>query len=273
MPKNTAHRRTSGKSCRKSSHKATLSPPLWVSQNFLTSGSFIRRLLNHTDICHSDLVVEIGPGKGHITRELLPRCGRVLAAELDPALCARLEERFTNEDRLQLWQGDFFAMPLPREPYKVFSNIPFSRTTDILRRLTQSPNPPDCAWLVVEMGAAKRFAAQGKPGLSALMLAPFFEVRIAAAIPREQFHPAPRVDAALLELRRKPEPDLPASQRQSFQRFLEQGLNQGVRSLLTKRQISSALGRAGLPLPADDANMKYVQWLCLFRAWRQLSRK
>lgn len=269
MPKNTAHpAHNAHKRAPRSSP-----PPLWTGQNFLTSGRTIRRLLACTDIGPEDLVVEIGPGKGHITRELLPRCGRVLAAELDPALCARLRERFAGEARLRLWQGDFLSMPLPREPYKVFANIPFSRTTDILRRLTQGPNPPVCAWLVVELGAAKRFAGQGKPGLSALALAPFFQVRVAAPVPREQFHPAPRVDAALLELRRRSDPDLPPSQRQAFRRFLEQGLGRGARSLLTRGQIASALGRAGLPLPADDANMKYVQWLCLFRAWRQSGGK
>ena len=273
MPKNTASGRAAPLTSAHKRAPGACSAPLWVSQNFLTSGPAIRRLLACTDIGPKDLVVEIGPGKGHITRELLPRCGSVLAAELDPALCARLRERFAGERRLRLWQGDFLAMPLPRAPYKVFANIPFSRTTDILRRLTQAPNPPACAWLVVELGAAKRFSGQGKPGLAALCLAPFFDVRIAARVSREQFHPAPRVDAALLELRRKPEPDLPLGQSRSFRLFLEQGLSRGARSLLTKRQIASALGRAGLPLPADDANMKYVQWLCLFRAWRQAGRR
>ncbi|MCI8385548.1 MAG: 23S ribosomal RNA methyltransferase Erm [Acutalibacter sp.] len=270
MSKNPANRRPKQ---RPSGHCPQTPAPLWASQNFLTSSRTIRRLLACTDISPQDLVVEIGPGKGHITRELLPRCGSVLAAELDSALCARLRERFAGEARLRLWQGDFLTMPLPKGHYKVFANIPFSHTTDILRRLSQAPNPPACAWLVVERGAAMRFAGQGRPGLSALMLAPFFQVRIAASIPREQFHPAPRVDAVLLELRRRPQPDLPPSQRQSFRRFLEQGLSRGALSLLSKKQLASALGRAGLPLPADDSNMKYVQWLCLFRAWRLLGRK
>lgn len=128
MPKNHAHKQ---------------SAPLSVSQNFLTSSHTIRRLLDLTELCRDDLVVEIGPGKGHITRELLDRCGSVLAAELDPALCARLSRSFAGELRFSLYQGDFFAMPLPQKrSYFVFSNIPFSRTTDIVRRLTQArPRP------------------------------------------------------------------------------------------------------------------------------------
>lgn len=202
MPKNHKHDRSgcsyrAGRSQPSKTNRGRYAsePPLSVSQNFLTSGTVIRRLLAQTDIGPQDLVVEIGPGKGHITRELLPRCRQVLAAELDPALCARLRERFAGEPRLRLAEGDFLAMPLPRGPYKVFANIPFSRTTDILRRLTGAAPPPLAAWLVVERGPC---------------------------------------------------------------------------SLLTKRQIAAALRREGLPPPGEDANLKYVQWLCLFRYGREL---
>lgn len=244
--------------------------PLWAGQNFLTSGPVIRRLLDAARIGKEDLVIEIGPGKGHITRELLPRCGALKAAELDPALCRRLTEQFGGESNFHLYQGDFLKMPLPKGGYKVFANIPFSRTTEIIRRLTGAPNPPSAAWLIVEQGAAKRFA--GKPGdnLTSLSLRPFFDVRIAALVPRREFHPSPRVDAALLELTRRAQPDIPLKDQALYRRFLEQVWKQGLRSLLTKRQISTALRLAGLP-PADDANMKYVQWLCLFRCWRRFA--
>lgn len=242
--------------------------PLWAGQNFLTSGPVIRRLLDTARIGKSDFVLEIGPGKGHITRELLARCGTLKAAELDPSLCRRLEARFAGEPNFRLHQGDFLKMPLPKGPYKVFANIPFNRTTEIIRRLTAAPNPPAAAWLIVEQGAAKRFA--GKTSLASLSLRPFFEVRIAAFVPRWEFHPAPQVDAALLELVRRPQPDLPLEERDLYRRFLEQGWKRGIHGLLTKRQISTALRLAGLP-PADDANLKYVQWLCLFRYWRRFA--
>ncbi len=239
--------------------------PLWASQNFLTGRGVIRRLIGLSDIGETDLVVEIGPGKGHITRELLPRCGRLLAAELDPALCQRLKSRFAGEDKLRLYQGDFLRTPLPKGDYKVFANIPFSQTTAIIRRLTEGPNPPQAAWLVVELGAAKRFAGAGRESLASLGLKPFFDLRVAARIPRGEFHPMPRVDAALLELKRRPVPDLPPKERGRYLAFLRQAQTQGLRRLLTKRQAATALRLAGLPPVGEDANMKYVQWLCLFR--------
>lgn len=242
--------------------------PLWASQNFLTGGPLLRRLVNLSDIGKDDLVIEIGPGKGHITQVLLPRCKRLIAAELDPALCQKLTARFAGADNFSLYPGDFLQMPLPKGKYKVFANIPFAQTTAILRRLTESGRPPQGAWLVVEWGAARRFAGAGRESLASLGLKPYYDVRIAARIPRSQFHPMPRVDAALLELKRKPQPDLSPGERSSYQAFLRRAFDCGLTALLTKRQISTALRQAGLPLPTTDATLKYVQWLCLFRCWR-----
>ena len=252
--------------------KNTGSAPLWAGQNFLTGAGEIRRLLALSDISSQDLVIEIGPGKGHITRELLSCCGKLLAVELDPALCARLAERFAGEPKLSLFRGDFLKMSLPKGKYKVFANIPFSHTTEIIRRLTQAPNPPTAAWLVVELGAAKRFVGAGRENLSSLSLRPFYQARIAAKISRTQFHPAPRVDAALLELCRRSGPDLPLGQCQSYQVFLERAWKRGLNGMLTKKQISTALRLADLPPLARDANLEYVQWLCLFRCWRSMGK-
>lgn len=257
MPKNTYH----GKAA-----------PISFSQNFLTSSRTIRRLLTFSDLKSGDLVYEIGPGKGHITRELLKTGATVRAVELDPKLYARLTETFAGEPSLSLRQGDFLAAPLPRTgSYKVFSNIPFSRTTDILRKLTQSPNPPAAAWLIVEMGAAKRFCSSTSK--SAFTLRPFFDVTTACPIDRKEFHPAPSVDCALLCVRRKENPDLPLADRALYREFLEHAWKKGLRSLLTKKQISTALRLSGLPQPTPDSTLLYVQWLCLFRCWRQLGRK
>ncbi len=247
-------------------------PPLWAGQNFLTSGPVIRQLLDVTTINRTDSVLEIGSGKGHITRELLPRCKNLLAAELDPALCQKLTERFGRSEGFQMHQGDFLRMPLPAGPYKVFANIPFGRTTEIIRRLTEGKNPPSAAWLIVESGAAKRFAGKPADTLTSLRLRPFFQLRIAAFIPKKEFHPAPRVDAALLELIRRPQPDLPMEDRTAYCAFLEQGWKQGLTNMLTKKQISTALRLEGLPPAEESATMKYVQWLCLFRCWQRMGK-
>lgn len=257
MSKKPTHKRAGG-----------ICAPLSFSQNFLTSRCTIHRLLDLTDISSGDLVVEIGPGKGHITRELLPKCGTLLAAELDPALCVRLRESFSGEAKFSLFQGDFFSMPLPNEPYKVFSNIPFSRTTDIVRHLAWGRFPPEAAWLLMEKGAALRFCGRPRESQAALLLLPFFQTGICAQVPRQEFHPAPRVDAALLCLRKKVQPDLPWDQRAAYREFIRRSWGQGLPAQLTKKQVATALRLEGLPPIPRDSNLLYVQWLCLFRCWQ-----
>lgn len=234
-----------------------------ISQNFLTSGRVIGRLLALTDLSEQDTALEIGAGRGHITRALAMRCGRVLTCEIDPALASRL--RGTLPENVRLHQGDFLRMPLPRGPYKIFANIPFSRTTDIIRRLTDAPNPPDAAWLIVERGAAMRFSGAGRESPASLSLRPWWEVRIVHRLRREDFHPMPSVDCVLLEMRRKTPPDVPVRERRLWDSFMDRAARQGLRGLLTPRQISSALRQADVPM---SATLRYVQWLCLFRCWR-----
>lgn len=185
-------------------------------------------------------MVEIGPGKGHITRHLLPRCGRVTAVELDPKLYANLQAKFAGESRLHLVQGDFLTWQLPRGNYKVFANIPFSRTTEIVRKLTQGPRPPQEIWLVMQKGAAKRFLGHPRENLTSLGIKPWFEGEILYHFRREDFHPLPSADIVLLHLKRKLAPDLTAAQRGAWLRF------------------------AAARLPAAHDTL-YIQWLCLFR--------
>lgn len=238
-----------------------------ISQNFLTSWAVLRRLLARTDLQSGDTVLEIGAGKGHITRALAERCGRVLTCEIDPALCGYLQGRLP--ENVRLYPGDFLRMPLPRGPYKVFANIPFNLTSEIIRRLTQSANPPSCIWLIVEKGAAMRFCGQGRETAASLEMKPWWALRIICPVRREDFHPMPSVDCVLLEIRRRPEPDVPPDQRALWQRFVACGLRQGLRGLLAPRQAAAALRQAKLPM---SATLRYVQWLCLFRCWRDRFR-
>ncbi|MDR1693454.1 MAG: rRNA adenine N(6)-methyltransferase family protein [Oscillospiraceae bacterium] len=225
------------------------SAPVSVSQNFLTERKTIRRLIRIAGLRKADHVVEIGAGKGHITRELAKTCARVSAYEIDPSLSARLRGMFASADGVRVTRGDFLEKPLPGDgPYKVFSNIPFSRTSEIIRKLTGPGSPPEDIWLVTEKGAALRF--QGIPGdtRASLLLKPFYTAEIRYTFRREDFHPAPSVDVVLLHLKPKPEPDLPLSRRREYEAF--------IAKMLTRRS------------PRPSGETLYIQWLCLFRRLR-----
>lgn len=247
--------------------------PLSVSQNFLTSRVTITRLLKLTSLNKNDYVIEIGAGKGHITGELLKRCGNVSAFEKDAKLAGYLQNKFNNADNLKLLQSDFLCANLPNNSdYKVFSNIPFSITTAIVRKLTETPNPPKESWLVIEKGAAKRF--MGKPNETefSLSLKPFFTINIRYYFNRGDFHPMPNTDTVLIHVARKENPDIPKNMRGEFIAFIKKGMRYGISSLLTRRQVKTALKLAGLSDIEESGEILYVQWLCLFRCYRGLNR-
>jgi len=227
----------------KNKNNSRESQDLRVSQNFLTSRAVVERIVSLARLRREDHVVEIGPGKGHITRALLKRCGQVTAIELDPVLYEKLRETLGGADNLRLVQADFLRRPLPRGPYKVFANIPFNQTTAILRKLTQSSNPPDEIWLVVEKGAALRFIGRPRESLTSLNLKPWFEAELRYYFHRADFHPMPAAEAVLLHLTRKAAPDIPPARRAAYERFVRTRKGHATRDTL------------------------YIQWLCLFRRY------
>ncbi len=242
--------------------------PYSVSQNFLTSRSLINRLIKMTDINNGDTVLEIGAGKGHITRALSGCCKNVISYEIDKKLYERVKNSFA--ENVCLYNTDFLKCSLPKEPYKVFANIPFSRTTEIVRKLTSADSLADGIWLVMERGAAKRFCGIHRSNLNSLMIKPFFESKIIYHFNRADFHPSPNTDVVLLQLKRKDNFDMNPSQRRDFYAFLSHSLKYGLfgsHALLTKKQISTALRLAELPQIYPSGDVMYVQWLCLFRCW------
>lgn len=248
--------------------------PYSISQNFLTNRRLVSQLIRKSGICSHDTVLEIGAGKGHITKELSSSCKMVIAYEIDKKLYENLKPQL--EENVRLFHMDFLKCALPKQPYKVFSNIPFSKTTAILEKLTQAKPLPEGLWLVMEKGAAMRFCGLPGNNLHSLLIKPFFETRIIYAFKRNDFHPAPRVDIVLLELKRKEKPDIQPAQRSDFSAFLSHSLRYGLygpRALLTKKQISMALRLSGLPPIKPSGEVLYIQWLCLFRCWLRHGRK
>ncbi len=246
--------------------------PYWVSQNFLTRRKIINKLISKTTITSSDTVLEIGAGKGHITKALSEKCKRVISYEIDEKLYSKLKPQLN--DNVRLYRGDFLKSKLPSYPYKVFANIPFSKTTEIIRKLTSANNPPESIWLIMEKGAAKRFCGLPKDNINSLLLKPFFNSNIIWHFNRNDFHPAPNTDVVMLEMKLKETFDIPCSQRDDFKAFLEQNQKGlfGSRSLMTKKQISTALKLEKLPQIPQTGDISYIQWLCLFRCWLKFGK-
>lgn len=159
-------------------------------------------LVRQADVRPGELVLDIGAGLGALTRPLLAAGARVVAIERDPRIAARLARRTAGAVGLTVVTGDALAVPLPRRPYRVVANIPFSITTPLLRRLVDSPLV--AADLVVELAAGRRLAspavAAARPELGRWHRR--CEFSLGPVIPPHRFRPPPSVPAVVLRLRR-----------------------------------------------------------------------
>jgi len=179
---------------------------LW-SQNFLINRELISKLIRGSSISPADTVLDIGSGQGVITRELLKITSHVISIEKDP--------RFTDHPQ------NFLTYPLPVYPYKVFANIPFSITGDIMRKLLNAPNPPSDCYLIVQAEAANKFMVRSGPNtMAALLYYPWWEIQTVYKFKRSDFKPAPKVDSLLLHLIPRSKPFIPALQKNAYFDFV-----------------------------------------------------
>src|SRR5690349_7028015 len=113
-----------------------------LSQHFLRNPQFVKSLLAGTKIGAQDVVYDLGAGSGVITTALADIVKQVMAVELDDRMVIKLRENFAAAKNVTIQHADVTKMPLPRTPYKVFANIPFSLSSQIVQRLCDAPNPP-----------------------------------------------------------------------------------------------------------------------------------
>ncbi len=225
-------------------------PKKSLSQHFLTDPAALDAIVAAAELATGDHVVEIGPGLGVLTRRLLAAGASVAAVELDPGLAAWLRRELTGVPGFSLIEADALALH-PRDvaghgDYKVVANIPYHITSPLLHAFLGTERPPSLIVLLVQAEVAERVAAP--PGRMSYLSA--FAQNVASAevigrVPRDAFEPPPEVASAILRLRRRPHPVIPAgADRERFVRLVQAGFRQ------RRKQLHNGLGRE-LPVDRD----------------------
>lgn len=241
------------------------------SQNFLRDPRLVERLHDASSISQDDLVIEIGPGAGALTDGLARRAGRVIAIELDIALAERLRRLYAANPRVDVRTGDFLEYELPQRPYKVFANIPFAYTREIVTRLTSAVCPPREASLVMQREAAEKFRGVPREYLFSILLKPWFELEITHHFRRGDFMPVPSVEVVMLRIRKRGPPLVAPEQRQFYRDFAAYSFSahhgsfdRVLRDALSYRQRRQALKHSGIDPNAAPSSISFSQLLQLF---------
>jgi 16S rRNA (adenine1518-N6/adenine1519-N6)-dimethyltransferase len=231
-----------------------LSPRHALGQNFLVEPAHLTRLVDAASLTPGETVLEIGPGTGTLTEELLARGVRVVAAEIDRGLAALLRATFANEPRFTLVEGDCLEgkhalapgllAGLGHGPFALVANLPYAAGTPVMIALLA--DHPRCRGLFVTVQREVAHRLVASPGTRdfgplAVLAQSVASPQIIATLPPGCFWPRPDVTSAMVAIPRLANPATPEPRRlvDFCQRLFAQ----------RRKQLGAVLGRAG-PWPA-----------------------
>lgn len=238
-----------------------------LAQNFFRDPQLVAAIVRQSSLSPEDVVVEIGPGEGIITEQLANVVGKVLAIEKDPTLAADLRKKLPN---IEVHCADFLAFEVKEDRYKIFSNIPFNRTADILKRILKLKEVEE-SYLVVQKEAAEKYTGVPRETEISVRTKPWVTSEIIRQFERTDFEPVPSVDVVLLHIRRREQPLIPADQAQIYKEFVTHGFHGAKDSLalsfkkvFTYTQWKRLSANLKFPLKATPTSLRFEQWLGLF---------
>lgn len=249
-----------------------------LSQNFLVDGNVVRKAVDCAEIESDELVLEIGPGPGALTQELLNRGARVVAVDKDERLAQALDRFQTQDQRLTIIAADILSLSLSElladpKKAKVVANLPYSITTPILVRLLQVHDRLESITVLVQKEVAERMAAPAgtKAYGSLSVLVQFWStVKYQFTVSPSCFFPKPKVASAVVRLTLSP-PPLPEEEHSSFFALTRHAFNHrrkmlrgSLQHFFNKVDIEKALEACQLSLSTRPEELSVQHWVNLY---------
>ncbi len=247
-----------------------------LGQHFLIDEGVLQTIVSSAELALDDVVIEVGPGLGILTRELAQKAGRVIAIELDDKLAALLKKTLASFDNVTVINDDVLRL----EPadlataYKVVANLPYYITSPVLRHFLEASAKPQTMVVMVQKEVAEAIAVE-PGGMSLLSVSVQFygKPRIVSTVPAQSFYPAPEVDSALLRIDLYPQPALAVDEKSFFnlvragftapRKQLVNSLAQGLG--ITKAEVLPLLEKADIESWRRAETLSLEEWARLWR--------
>ena len=250
-----------------------------LGQNFLTSPRVVDAIATAGNLSPKDTVIEIGPGKGVLTKALLLSGATVKAIEKDDRLIPILEKEFSQEianGKLELIHGDIMEMDVekfveaisnnPSKTYKIIANIPYYITGALIRVFLSASKKPEEMILMVQKEVANRIIARdGKESLLSLSVKAYAKPELVMNVSRGNFFPIPNVDSAVIRLAEIKNPFKDAESEERFFQIIKAGFAQkrkklakNLATIFPKETITKIFQEIGLEenVRAEDMNLR-----------------
>jgi 16S rRNA (adenine1518-N6/adenine1519-N6)-dimethyltransferase len=259
-----------------------LEPKRGYSQSFLVARHAVERIAAALEPRPDELTVELGPGLGTLTAELLRAGGRVLAVDRDPDMIAVLRAELGHVESLEVVEGDAATLDLgalaaERGRLALAGNLPYAITGAILRNLVEHRSALRRAVVMVQREVKDRLVASpgekawGAPSVFAQAA---FEVTSVLKVPAGAFHPPPKVDSAVVRLEPRPTPR--AEETPAFRAVVKAVFGQRRKTLRNALRaldgdVDGALAAAGLDPGARGEGLTIEELAALAQAWKERS--
>ncbi len=247
-----------------------------LGQNFLVNQGIVQKIIDAADIKKGDIILEIGPGTGILTKELAHRTGNVIAIEKDRDLIEDLRNKFPDiqvleDDILKFDPAKYLA---PNTKFKLMGNIPYYITSHLLRTIFESANwrmaRPELIVLMIQKEVAQRIMAK-PPDMNILALSVQFysKPEIVAQVSRGSFRPEPNVDSAVIKLT-PTETNLTKTEADNLFKVIRAGFSSKRKKLINNLsvfrspdELKEILSKISIPEKVRAENLSIDDWVKL----------
>jgi 16S rRNA (adenine1518-N6/adenine1519-N6)-dimethyltransferase len=251
-------------------------PKKSLGQHWLNDEASLQAMCDAAEVTTDDAILEIGPGMGSLTQLLIEQAREVVAVEFDDYLARTLPDRIKsssltvkNQDILSF---DYTSMPAD---FKVVANIPYYLTSNLIRVLSETPNQPSVAILLVQKEVAQRVDAQvGDMSLLSVTAQLYWQTGLGPIVKAELFTPPPKVDSQILILQRRPTPLFTDVDAAKFFRLVKAGFSERRKMLrsslsgglhISKPDVEALLAKAGIDPTLRAQALSLDDWHKLYK--------
>ncbi len=266
-----------------------------LGQHFLIDEEVLKLVTSAAELAPADVVIEIGPGLGVLTRELARQAGWLFTVELDSRLAAILKRTLASSSNVTVVNRDILQIDpaaLLREQtvrfsrlvgsplgYKVVANLPYYITSPVLRHFLEASLKPRLIVVMVQKEVAEAITAGfGQMSVLSISVQFYGKPEVISYVPARCFYPAPAVDSAILRITMYPKPVVDVDE-EGFFRLVRAGftasrkqlgnsLSQGLN--LPKEEVLSLLEKAGIRPQRRAETLTLEEWAELWRVFTQL---
>jgi 16S rRNA (adenine1518-N6/adenine1519-N6)-dimethyltransferase len=224
-----------------------------LGQNFLINPQVIDTIINNGRISSHDTVIEIGPGLGILTQELLKKAGKVCSIELDQTLIPYLTKAFSNCRNFQLINQNALEYPVPNFNYKLIANIPYYITSPLLSHFlnNKTGKRPSKIILLVQLEVAEKICSKiGNHSILSLQTQIFGQPKIIGKVSSVSFYPSPKVDSAIIQIDTFNQPKI--TNLETFGKLIKAAFGQKRKTLLNSIQKCTTLSKSDLEIKLHE---------------------